>query len=124
MFDEPLQRGSRLPESPRINALLAGMMGNSHPQALAAAPTIHAPIAPAQAPKTMAARPFSTFLKSIQWAYVPSTESLVAVTPGMPVREFFKLVNWSGDKNPNPAALGGSAVPPSVENLMSQFAWD
>jgi hypothetical protein len=81
-------------------------------------------IEPVHAPKSATARPFSTFLKSIQWAYTPSHTPTIVVTPGMPVREFFALVNWSGDKNASTATLGGSIAPPSVENLMSQFSWD
>jgi hypothetical protein len=126
MFDEPLPRGSRLPESPRINSLLAGLMGSPPAPASSSAPalTTQQLIEPPQAPRSAVARPFSAFLKSISWSYVPQTSTLVVVTPGMPVREFFALVNWSGDTNQPAASLGSSIAPPSVENLMSQFSWD
>ena len=140
MFDDPLSKGSRLPESSRISSLLAGLMGSPAAPSPASAPTIdpiiEAPAVPplktqelfeppqAQAPKTTQGRPVSAFLKSIQWSYVPSVNELVLATPGMPVREFFAIINWSGDTNPATMTLGGSIAPPSVENLMSQFSWD
>jgi hypothetical protein len=123
MFDEPMNRGSRLPESPRINSLLAGLMGHSASTASTTLKTEQL-IEPAQAPRSVPARAFSNFLKSIEWAYVPSRTTQIVVTPSMSIREFFALVNWSGERNPSPTSLGGSIAPPSVENLMSQFSWD